>query len=216
MRAIVIRLGCLPVLVLTLITSARGADEPAGLAVYQQKCARCHGKSGEGAKEYPHPLVGNRSQAQLTKYIARAMPEDAPGTCTGAEAEKVAAYIFDAFYSPAAQARIKAPVLQLARLTVNEYRSAIADVVGSIPAGKTATSEKNGLRGQYFAAKRKQVFTRIDPEVRFDFLSAGPDFDKLNTPEIAANWQGRSWRSIPACTTSSSAPSIRRGCGSTT
>src|SRR5262245_1250365 len=74
-----------------------GAIEPAGAAIYQQKCARCHGKSGEGTKAYPSPLVGKRSLAALARYIARAMPEDAPGTCTGPEAQKVAAYIFDAF-----------------------------------------------------------------------------------------------------------------------
>src|SRR5438045_1943454 len=94
--------------VLALLVSLAGnvadAQEPAGAAVYQQKCARCHGKSGEGAKAHPQPLAGNRSLAQLTKYISKSMPEDAPGTCTGADAEKVAAYIFDAFYSPAAQA----------------------------------------------------------------------------------------------------------------
>ena len=53
--------------------------------------------------------MGNRSQPQLAKYIAKSMPEDDPGTCTGADAEKVAAFIFEAFYSPAAQARKKAP-----------------------------------------------------------------------------------------------------------
>src|SRR2546423_9318633 len=95
------------------------ADEPDGASLSRAKCARCHGKSGEGAKAFPHPLVGNRTLRQLTKYIAREMPEDDPGSCAGPEAEKVAAYIFAAFYSPAAQARLKAPHVDLARLTVN-------------------------------------------------------------------------------------------------
>ena len=220
MRAIVIRLGCLPVLVLTLITMPRCLTNPPALAIYQQKCARCHGKSGEGAKEYPQPLVGNRSLEQLTQYIARTMPEDAPGTCTGAEAEKVAAYIFDAFYSPAAQARIKAPTLQLARLTVNEYRNAVADLIGSFPAGKTASPakrERPARRVFHHAAKRNLAFTRIDPEVRFDFRPAEPGFrqaqDAGDCRELAGLRRGPRHR---ACTTSSSAPSIRPGCGSTT
>jgi hypothetical protein len=37
---------------------------------------------------------------------------------------------------------------------------------------------------------RTQAFARVDPVVHFDFLKSSPDFDKLNTPEIAANWQG--------------------------
>src|SRR5476651_589743 len=92
--------------ILAVSTSPLHAGDSAGAAIYLQKCARCHGKAGEGAKPHPHPLVGNRSLAQLTKYTARWMPEDAPGSLSAADAEKVSSYIFDAFYSPAAQARI--------------------------------------------------------------------------------------------------------------
>lgn len=170
--------------------------QPTGDALYQEKCARCHGKAGEGAKAYPQRLVGNRSLEQLAKYIAKSMPEDKPGTLSAADAAKVAAYIFDAFYSPAAQARIKPPRVELAHLTVNEYRNAVADLVGTFGgggAGKSAKSEQ-GLRGEYFTKggkkNRSLAFSRIDPVVQFDFATAGPDFDKLNTPEISATWQG--------------------------
>jgi len=175
------------------------ADPPPGAAIYQAKCARCHGKSGEGTKEYPDRLTGKRSLEQLTRYIAKAMPEDAPGTCKGPDAEKVAAYIFDAFYSPAAQARNKAPRLELARLTVSEYRNALADLIGSFRGPKTGRPEEPGkeelgLRGSYFntAGKRNRnlAFTRLDPFVRFDFGPASPDHDKLKTEQIAAEWQG--------------------------
>jgi hypothetical protein len=184
--------------VVFLAARGAGAGEPPGAAIYQQKCARCHGKAGEGTKAHPQPLVGNRSLAQLAKYIARTMPEDDPGTCTGADAERVAAYIFDAFYSPAAQARIKAPRVEFARLTVNEYRQALADVVGGFSTGKAGRPNKGGdeqgLRGEYFTSGGKRnrtlAFARTDAVVHFDFADKTPDFDKLNTPEIAANWQG--------------------------
>src|SRR5262249_43293421 len=81
-----VAMAVLPLVVASPSSSVAGANEPTGAAIYQQKCARCHGKSGEGAKAYPTPLVGNRSLAQLTRYIAKSMPEDAPGTCTGAAA----------------------------------------------------------------------------------------------------------------------------------
>ncbi len=174
------------------------ADEPAGAAVYMQKCARCHGKSGEGTKEYDRPLAGKRSLAQLTRYIARSMPEDAPGTCTGAEAEKVAAYIWDAFYSPAARARKKGPRVELARLTVSEYRNAVADLVGFYgpAAGRPwdwAKAEQ-GLRGSYFDGsgrrRRTAAFTRTDPVVNFDFGPSNPDHGKFKSGELAVNWQG--------------------------
>ena len=61
--------------------SALLADGPAGEAIYREKCASCHGPSGEGtAKEYPHPLAGDRSVPQLSKLIARTMPSDDPGS----------------------------------------------------------------------------------------------------------------------------------------
>jgi hypothetical protein len=190
----------LPTLILTLAIAflsnrAATADEPSGAAIYQQKCARCHGKSGEGAKEYPAPLTGKRSLPQLTRYIAKSMPEDAPGTCTGAEADKVAAYIFDAFYSPAAQARKKAPRVELARLTVSEYRNAVADLISPPRSGATgAAREETGLRGSYFNSGGKRnrtlAFSRLDPVVRFDFGPSSPDREKLKGVDIAVNWQG--------------------------
>ena len=172
------------------------AQEPAGAVLYQQKCARCHGKAGEGSKDYPHRLIGNRTVPGLAKYIAKSMPEDAPGTCVGADAEKVAAYIFDAFYSPAAQARNKTPRVELARLTVSEYRNAVADLVGSFRSTKAgkATKDVHGLRAEYFNTggknNRTLAIARTDPIVRFDFGPKSPDFDKLQGERISATWQG--------------------------
>jgi cytochrome c553 len=175
---------------------ASGA-EPPGAAIYQQKCARCHGKSGEGTKTFTRPLAGNRSLPQLARYIARLMPEDAPGTCTEAEAKQAAAYIFDAFYSPAAQARKKAPRVELARLTVNEYRNAVADLVCPSPpgpGGAGSTKEEQGLRGAYtrIDAKRKRspAFTRTDPVVRFDFGPDSADRATFKGDDVAVTWQG--------------------------
>lgn len=174
------------------LTAAARAQDP-GRTAYTTHCVRCHGKQGEGTKEYAHPLVGNRSLEQLTRYVARKMPEDAPGTLTPAESESVSRFIFDAFYSPEAQARIKAPRLELSRLTASEYRNALADVVGSVRPGKgTQTDSKPGLRGEYFTRdgkrNRTRVETKIEPTMKFDF--ADKSFARLDTPEIAAEWTG--------------------------
>ena len=84
---------------------AAGPDR-LGEQIYQQQCASCHGTAGEGTDDhYPRPLTGDRSVEGLARLIARTMPEDDPGTCVGADAQKVAAYIYDKFYSKAAQAR---------------------------------------------------------------------------------------------------------------
>ena len=105
-----------------------------GEQIFRQQCASCHGAAGEGTDDhYPLPLVGERSVASLARLIAKTMPEDAPGECVGEDAERVAAYIYDAFYSKAAQVRNKfqPPRIELARLTVRQYRSAVADLIGS-------------------------------------------------------------------------------------
>jgi cytochrome c553 len=181
------------------------AQSRTGEQIYRQMCARCHGPKGEGTKDHhPEPLTGNRSMAQLARYIAKSMPEDAPGTCSGPDAEKVARYIFDSFYSPAAQARNKPPRVELARLTVRQYQNTVADLAGSFrprpssPAGKQAEQEKKqqGLRGEYYQSrggrfrKSKPAFTRIDRVVRFDFGIASPDPAKLKPEEFSIRWEG--------------------------
>src|SRR5579864_6705026 len=111
--------------------SSAFADDQTGEQVYAKKCLSCHGKNGEGSKDHPELLIGDRSLEKLTAYVAKSMPEDKPGTCVGDEAKKVSAYIYEAFYSRAAQARNKPPHIELARLTVGQFRNAIADLIGS-------------------------------------------------------------------------------------
>ncbi len=184
------------VLLLALLPAGRAgaADIPTGEQIFQKQCASCHGAHGEGTPDdYPHPLAGERSVAQLTRLIAKSMPKDDPGTCTGESAEKVAAYIYDAFYSKVARERNKPPRVELSRLTVRQYRNAVADLVASFrPAGKW--DEQRGLRGDYFAGRGfrggKGTLQRIDPQVRFDFGTEAPQADKFDASQFAIRWEG--------------------------
>jgi hypothetical protein len=165
-----------------------------GEQVYRQRCARCHGASGEGTKDhFPHPLAGDRSKDQLTRLIAKTMPEDDPGTCTGADAEKVAAYVYDSFYSKAAQVRNQPPRVELSRLTIRQYRNAVADLLGSFRT-PGRWDDQRGLRGEYFKSRRfrpgDRVLERLDPEIRFDFGTAGPDPEKFEPNEFSIRWAG--------------------------
>jgi len=126
----------LAVLILAMASSAAWADGPvlSGEQIYRQKCASCHGASGEGTEDhYPRPLIGERPVASLARLIAKTMPEDAPGECVGVDAERVAAYIYNTFYSKDAQGRNKfrLPRIELSRLTVRQYRNAVTDLIGS-------------------------------------------------------------------------------------
>src|SRR5437879_4960470 len=147
--------------------TASGAEGRTGEQIFHELCARCHGTMGEGTKEnYPYPLAGRRSVAQLARLIAKTMPEDDPGKCVGDDAEKVAAYIYQAFYSKDAQARNRPPRIELTRLTVRQYQSAVADLIETFRTPLTPPSpplggeggvrgnENRGLRGEYFKSRR--------------------------------------------------------------
>jgi hypothetical protein len=188
-----LRAGVLVFLALVSASASQAADAPTGEKIYRERCAVCHGAHGEGTpKGYPKPLAGSRSVAQLTRLISKTMPEDDPGTCVGKEAEKVAAYIYDAFYSRAAQARNAPPRLELARLTVNQYRNVMIDLIGSFREPAKYDDER-GLEAEYFNSPRpgrgKPVLSRRDAEVRFKFGEASPD-PKIQPKEFAIRWRG--------------------------
>ena len=112
----------------------------AGEVVYREDCMRCHGPVGQGvAGKADEPLVGEKSIAALAKYIAREMPEDDPGTLSLADATASAEHIHQAFYSAEARARNHPPRIELAHLTVRQYRESIADLLGSLRGGSGTT-----------------------------------------------------------------------------
>jgi len=169
------------------------SQSPNGEAIYKKQCASCHGASGEGAKAFPQPLSGNKSVAQLAMFVAKTMPEDNPGSLNKADAERVSVFIYDSFYSLAARDRNKPPRIELARLTVAQYRNAVADLVGSFRVPPKADA-KQGLRGEYFNARnfnaKSRVEDRIDPELNFDFGTNGPVGDKTEASPFAIRWEG--------------------------
>jgi hypothetical protein len=187
--------------VLLIVAASRApaaADELAGAKIYRQMCARCHGAEGEGTKkEYPKALAGTWRVDRLARYIAKSMPDDDPGTLKAADAEKVAVFIHDAFYSPEAQARQKPPRIDLARLTIRQYRNTLADLIAAFrPVPPRADGAGTGLRGEYFKgktrgfAKGEPVFSRLDPVIQVNLSTSSPDAKKLDSAEFAVHWEG--------------------------
>jgi cytochrome c553 len=173
------------------------APDRKGEQIYRQKCASCHGASGEGTDEhYPRPLIGERTVEGLARIIAKTMPEDAPGECVGEDADRVAAYIYEAFYSKAAQARnpLRAARIELSRITVRQYRNAVSDLIGSFRnAGRW--EEPRGLKGEYARARRGRRgggggngLERVDPEVRFDFGTDSPIPEQNASKDLSRRW----------------------------
>ncbi len=191
------------VFLLSLSSSRLNAGGLTGEQIYRKQCAGCHGLSGEGSKDNERPLAGEKSVAQLAKLIARTMPKEDPGTCVGADADTVAAYIHGAFYSREARERNKPPRIELARLTVAQYRNAVADLIGSFRT-PIKWDDKRGLHVEYFNARDfrrdKRVIDRTDPEVRFDFGTfgpvtenfgaRGPEPEKFDPYQFSMRWEG--------------------------
>lgn len=170
----------------------------AGRDIFRQQCARCHGRGGEGVKgKYDEALHGDWSIDKLTRFIAKSMPDDKPGTCVGPDAETVARFIYDGFYSQEARARNHPPRVELARLTNRQYLNTIADLLKSFAGRDDSISSERGLRGNYRSKLGKgdgnrKTFDRVDRQVAFSFAADAPDAERLGTGtnEISITWRG--------------------------
>jgi len=173
--------------------------------VYRQKCASCHGADGGGMHDrYENPLYGDESVAELAERIAETMPEDEPESCVGEEARQIAEYIYREFYSAEARRAkglITAPRIELLRLTVPQYRNAVADLVAAFtppPADsrdrKFDFSDEPGLLAEYFQSRGKikadsKAFQRIDQRIDFDFGKGSPH-STIKPDQFAIFWKG--------------------------
>ena len=173
----------------------------AGEIVYRADCMRCHGPVGQGvAGKADEPLVGEKSIASLAKYVAREMPEDDPGTLSLADATAAAEYIHKAFYSAEARARNHPPRIELAHLTVRQYRESIADLLGSLR-GMTSAVESGGLAGVYRERPERDpkmpdrnrlevtYKKQVDPVLDFDFGDKAPEKGTY-AAQFSINWSG--------------------------
>lgn len=171
----------------------KNAPEGTGEAIYRDQCISCHGEQGEGTDEYKHALVGDRSVVELTKFIHDTMPKDSAEDCVGPDAERVAKYMYEAFYSKDAQARLHPPRIELARLTVRQYRNSLADLIGSFRDRGDPPTER-GLKGEYYKSSRPRgrdrEFERVDRTIAFDFKDSSPDPDKIKPEEFSSRWRG--------------------------
>lgn len=170
------------------------ADFSEGAAIYTAKCASCHGAEGEGVPgKYASALVGDRPVSDLAETIDQTMPEEDPSQCTGEEAHKVAEYIHHTFYSEIAQARRRPARVDMARMTIAQYRNAVIDLVNSFT-WTSRIGDGRGLLVSYFNSRgfnpRNRAEEGIDHEIHFNWGSRGPLPEQLVYPEFAIRWEG--------------------------
>jgi len=174
--------------------AAAAATETTGEQIFRDQCARCHGKAGEGTPDnYPDALAGDKSVPQLTKLIHETMPDDADEKCSEDDSAKVAAYIYDAFYSADARVRNKPARVEFSRLTVRQYQNAVADLVAGAR-GQTKWGTERGLHGAYYNARQfkpdELKLERTDEEIHFDWGELCPDPEMFDRQEFSIVWTG--------------------------
>ncbi len=176
------------------LAGLRGAERlPNGRDIYRQRCVKCHGRAGEGVKgKYSDPLQGDWSIERLKRVIQKTMPEDAPKKCPAPEAEAVARYIYDAFYSREARDRNHPARVELARLTNRQYINTIADLLGQFAEKNQAPGSDRGLRAAYYNARNfnggKKLYDRVDPQINFNYGEGAPEGVVSN--EFSIQWRG--------------------------
>ncbi|MDB2346535.1 DUF1588 domain-containing protein [Verrucomicrobiales bacterium] len=182
-------------LFMLLLASVLGEEtRKRGHVIYGKLCAECHGPRGQGvADEYDEPLFGDRTIPDLAKLIHRTMPEDDAALCEDDDAQAVAAFIYDTFYSEAARARNKPVRVELARLTASQFQQSAADLVGSFRRTREL-GEERGLKASYYDGRRarrdQRKLERVDSEVRFNFKNGSPVPKEIKAEAFAIEWEG--------------------------
>jgi mono/diheme cytochrome c family protein len=212
--AFIFALGCVATLLVALPLAAQSANPEESeaevpavsaappssqdiAAVYVNKCASCHGEDGQGVADGDaKPIRTDRAVDELAKLIVKTMPEDDPDACVGEEARRLAEYI-RAHFAP----ERPAVVPRISRLTVEQYRNAITDVMGRFPSVATSESETQlsdpevpGLRGEYFQSQGMSKADRLghyrsDTRLEFDFGSDSP-VPSVSADQFAIIWKG--------------------------
>ena len=191
-------------------SSAAASDADSAAAIYQQQCATCHGADGQGAEgAYGQPLAGDQSVAALAQLIERTMPQGEPELCVGEEAREVAAFVHREFYSLEARQRkglVASPRVELVRLTVPQYRNAVADLIGHFTdASRSQPDRANdgadeesepqpGLHAEYFQSKGMNKADslkqeRVDRYIDFDYGEGSPA-EAITPDQFVIVWQG--------------------------
>lgn len=170
---------------------AKIAAQRSGAQIWTQTCATCHGAKGEGGKGYRSPLIGDQSVAELAKFIGAEMPPAAPKKLPAGEAKSVAAYVYQTFYSPIAQARNAPPRVELSRLTVNQTRNALSDLIAGFRKSEPR-DERRGLNGQYFKTRgdKKPIVERVDPSINFRYNTLGALPEQDDPYNFKMRWKG--------------------------
>ncbi|MBK9034360.1 MAG: DUF1592 domain-containing protein [Myxococcales bacterium] len=181
-------------LVLAIAAVGCGADDGGGgydyaaspaAARFADHCEVCHGEAGDGGLA-PRLRDTDLSLATLTSTIAERMPPSDPGSCTGACASELAAFIRDGLRSSALACDVIPPgPRQLRLLTRREYRATVADLLGAAAPAMTCARATDCAFRDACAAGRCEPSACDAHTFVFD-----PGGRTYATVHVAGSWNG--------------------------
>lgn len=166
-----------------------------GKEIYESKCGQCHGPVGQGVKDRrEQALVGDLSVKELSTVIHETMPEDSPKSLSPEQAQAIAQYVYDEFYSPYAQLRNAPPKKAFSRLTADQYRRSVSDLM-SICNGRAQTWKESERGLQRVIAQgewnkdRKEVEKKLDGRLVWDWPDGKP-LPEVDHERWQIRWSG--------------------------
>ena len=168
----------------------------AGEQIYRRQCASCHGAAGEGSEDYPQAArrrpLGRPARAADRQDDARGRPRHVRRARTPS---KVAAYIYDAFYSqdrPGPQQARPDRAVAADRPPVPQRRRRPDR---QLPRRRPAGTTQRGLQGEYFKARRfrngERVIDRRRPRGPVRLRRSQAPTRTSSTPhEFSIRWEG--------------------------
>lgn len=163
-----------------------------GESIWMKSCAECHGTKAEGVEDiYEEALVGDDTVGQLAEVISATMPEGEPEICVAEDANAVALWLHQNYYSEAARIRNRPPRIVLTHLTANQLRQSYADLYAHF-AGSMWRDSNHGVNAEYFDGSRWKKenlkFERVDPVINFDWKKDSPG-EGIKPEDFYVHWR---------------------------
>ena len=169
-------------------------DFQAGKEIYLAKCAQCHGSAGQGvAEHFEDPLTGDLSVKALANVIHETMPEGEPKSLSVEQSAAVASFVHHEFYSPYAQLRNTPPKIAFSRLTAQQYRRSIADLMSVCIGRAQPWKPERGLQRVVAQGEwnkdRKEVEKKVDGQLVWDWEEPKP-LPEVDHDRWQIRWSG--------------------------
>ena len=175
-------------------SEALSQDFLQGKEIYQTKCAQCHGSAGQGvAEHFQDPLTGDLSIKELASVIHETMPEGEPKSLTPEQAASAASFVHHEFYSPYAQLRNSPPKKAFSRLTADQYKRSVADLMSVCIGRAQPWTQERGLQRVIAQGEwnkdRKEVEKKVDSQLVWEWTEPKP-IPEVDHERWQIRWSG--------------------------